>query len=468
MVGTPYIPEKITVHLGRPDDASARNVTVDFPLYIKNVASSELYPTWPEAALRANIYAIISFALNRYYTEWYPSRGYNFDITNTTQYDQAYVDGRSIYEPISEIVDEIFNSYIVRDGSIVPMATRFCDGRQSTCEGLTQWGSVDYANQGLGPYDILTKFYGKDINIVQNAPIGSNDNVADYPGEVLTLGSSGPPVERMARYLNTISKNYPAIPKVTPISNVYNIDTEAAVKKFQEIFNLPPTGVIDNATWLKIIYIYTSVKKLAELDSKGASITENSVEILPEMKLGDSGVWIQRLDYLLAVVSSYYRDVLTLDSNNDVFDEATEASVKSFQKLFGLPETGTVDTTTWGQLLRAYRGIAENVPLEYIGENIPLFPGYYLTQGMTNEYIELIQEYLSYISQNISDIPDVQITGYYGPQTDAAVTAFQNHYGLPVTGDIGLATWDAITDIYTELKFGYDKRPGQYPGYIIS
>jgi peptidoglycan hydrolase-like protein with peptidoglycan-binding domain len=348
------------------------------------------------------------------------------------------------------------------------MATRFCDGRQSQCEGLTQWGSVDYANQGLGPYDILTKFYGNDINIVQNAPIGSSDNVADYPGEPLTLGSSGPPVERMAMYLNTISKNYPAIPKITPVSNVYNIDTEAAVRKFQEIFNLPVTGVIDNATWMKIIYIYTSVKKLAELDSRGASIAENSVGRLPEMKLGDSGVWIQRLDYLLAVVSSYYRDVMTLDSNNDVFDEATENSVKSFQKLFGLPETGVVDSRTWGQLLRAYRGIAENVPLEYTGENVPLFPGYYLTQGMTSEYVELIQEYLSYISETIPDIPNVEITGYYGPQTDAAVTAFQTHYGLPVTGDIGLATWDAITDVYTELKFGYDKRPGQYPGYIIS
>jgi peptidoglycan hydrolase-like protein with peptidoglycan-binding domain len=468
MVGEPFIPETITVHLGRPDDASARNVTMDFPLYVKNVASSELYPTWPEAALRANIYAIISFALNRYYTEWYRSRGYDFDITNTTQYDQAFVENRSIYEPISEIVDEIFNSYIVRDGSIVPMATRFCDGRQSQCEGLTQWGSVEYANQGLGPYDILTKFYGNDINIVTDAPVRTPDTDTSYPGEPLSLGSNGPPVERMQRELNAISNNYPAIPKISPVSNVYDLPTQSAVKKFQEVFNLPATGVIDSATWYKIIYIFTSVKKLAELDSIGASLAEQTVVTAPEMKLGDTGIWVRRLDYILAVISSYYRDVKTLPVDNDVFGEDTEASVKSFQKLFGLPETGVVDRVTFQEMREAYNGIAENVPLEYIGENVPLFPGDYLTQGITSEYVRVIQEYLSYLSDTYPDIPDVEVTGYYGPQTEASVRAFQQHFGLPITGDVGIATWDAITELYTELKYGYTKRPGQFPGYIIS
>jgi peptidoglycan hydrolase-like protein with peptidoglycan-binding domain len=441
---------------------------MDFPLYVKNVASSELYPTWPEAALRANIYAIISFALNRYYTEWYRSRGYDFDITNTTQYDQAFVENRSIYEPISEIVDEIFNSYIVRDGSIVPMATRFCDGRQSQCEGLTQWGSVEYANQGLGPYDILTKFYGNDINIVTNAPVRTPDTDTAYPGEPLSLGSNGPPVERMQRELNAVSNNYPAIPKISPVSNVYDLATQSAVRKFQEVFNLPVTGVIDSATWYKIIYIYTSVKKLAELDSIGASLAEQTVVTAPEMKLGDTGIWVRRLDYILAVISSYYRDVKTLPVDNDVFGEDTEASVKSFQKLFGLPETGVVDRATFQEMREAYNGIAENVPLEYIGENVPLFPGDYLTQGITSEYVRVIQEYLSFLSETYPDIPDVEVTGYYGPQTEASVEAFQQHFGLPITGDVGIATWDAITELYTELKFGYTKRPGQFPGYTIS
>jgi peptidoglycan hydrolase-like protein with peptidoglycan-binding domain len=186
------------------------------------------------------------------------------------------------------------------------------------------------------------------------------------------------------------------------------------------------------------------------------------------MKLGDSGIWIRRLDYLLAVVSSYYRDVHTLPTNNDVFDADTEASVKSFQKLFGLPETGIVDSRTWQELLGAYRGISENVPLDYLGENVPLFPGEYLTQGITSEYVRIIQEYLNFLSDSYTDIPKVEVTGYFGPQTEAAVKAFQQRFGLPITGDIGLATWDAITSLYTELKYGYTKRPGQFPGYTIS
>ena len=156
MTGTPYIPNQIVVHLGAPGQA-AENVYVSFPDYIKNVASSEIYPTWPEAALRANIYAQISFALNRYYTEWYRSQGYDFDITNSTRYDQSYVPGRDIYDSISRIVDEIFNSYVVRRGSVEPYFTQYCNGTTTTCEGLSQWGTVALAEQGLGAYDILTR-----------------------------------------------------------------------------------------------------------------------------------------------------------------------------------------------------------------------------------------------------------------------------------------------------------------------
>lgn len=171
MTGEPFIPEKITVHLGAPDDRSAMNVTVNFVDYIKNVGSSELYPTWPESALRANLYAIISFALNRIYTEWYPSRGYDFDITNDTRYDQYYVHGRDIFQPISDIVDEIFNNYIRRQGSVEPLFASYCDGVRTQCEGLKQWGTVDLAEQGYIPYRILTYYYGDNIDIVQNAPL---------------------------------------------------------------------------------------------------------------------------------------------------------------------------------------------------------------------------------------------------------------------------------------------------------
>ena len=168
----PVIPETITVHLGAPDSA-AQNVVVPFVDYIKNVASSEIYPTWPENALRANIYAIISYALNRIYTEWYRSRGYDFDITNTTRYDQAFVPDRDIFENINDIVDEIFDEYVVREGSIQPLFTQFCNGTTSTCAGLSQWGTVSLAEQGLSPLEILKRFYGDDILILTDTPVTS-------------------------------------------------------------------------------------------------------------------------------------------------------------------------------------------------------------------------------------------------------------------------------------------------------
>ena len=181
----PVIPSNITVHLG-PANSPAKNVTVPFVDYIKNVASSEIYPTWPENALRANIYAIISFALNRVYNEYYRSRGYDFDITNTTAIDQAYTENGEVFENISRIVDEIFNNYIVRQGSIEPLAAKFCNGTTSTCAGLSQWGTVDLANQGLTPFEILTRYYGNDIGIVENAPV--EDVTESYPGAEFRIG----------------------------------------------------------------------------------------------------------------------------------------------------------------------------------------------------------------------------------------------------------------------------------------
>ena len=241
----PVIPQQITVHLGAPGDSTARNVTVPFIDYIKNVASSEIYPTWPEDALRANIYAIISFALNRIYTEWYPSRGYNFDITNTTQYDQAFVPDRDIFENISRIVDDIFNDYVVRQGNIEPLFTQFCNGTTSTCAGLSQWGTVSLANEGLTPFRILQNYYGDNIGIVENAPIVNLEE--SYPGEPLKLGDSGNNVKIIQTELNRIARNYPAIPKIAEENGIFGVDTENAVKKFQEIFNLEQTGTVNKS-----------------------------------------------------------------------------------------------------------------------------------------------------------------------------------------------------------------------------
>lgn len=465
MATTPFVPEQIIVHLGRPSDSSAANVTVDFPDYIKNVASSELYPTWPENALRANIYAIISFTLNRIYTEWYRSQGYNFDITNSIQFDQSYNPNGEAYQPISDIVDEIFNDYLRRQGSVEPLFAVYCDGIEATCNGLTQWGSVSLANQGYTPYEILTNAYGTDIDIVQDAPILPAQ--PSYPGSPLTIGSAGNEVGQLQVRLNRISSNYPAIPKIYPVSTVYEQSTADAVRAFQEIFGLPANGVTDKATWYKINYIYVSVKRLAQINSEGLTLEETSLQYPETLGLGATGTAVIYLQYFLQVVSAYYNAVLPLPDVTGTFDEATENSLKSFQQVFGLPQTGVVDRQTWNDLYRAYAGIVENVPINIEGANAVLYPGNILSEGMTNEYVRVLQQYLSYLHQTYPDIPDVSATGYFGPITRNAVLAFQRRFGITPSGSVGAETWEAITNAYSELRYGYQKQPGQYPGYII-
>ena len=270
-MAVPYIPESITVHLG-PPDSPAQNVTVSFPDYIKNVASSEIYPSWPDAALRANIYAQISFALNRVYTEHYRAQGYPFDITSSTAYDQSFFYGRDIYENISQIVDEIFNSYLARQGFIEPLFAQYCDGDRVTCAGLSQWGSLSLAREGYTPYEILTYYYGDDINIVTTDDVrGITESRPPVP---LSLGTSGPYVEAIQRRLNRISTNYPAIPKIYPVNGVFDEDTEAAVRAFQEIFSLTPDGIVGDATWYRIQYIYNAVKRLSDLYSEGLTLED--------------------------------------------------------------------------------------------------------------------------------------------------------------------------------------------------
>jgi len=250
------VPEYIKVHLGRPN-APAENITVSFSDYIKNVASSEIYPTWPENAIRANILAQISFALNRIYTEYYRSRGYDFDITNSTAIDQSFVKNRDIFDNISRITDEIFNDYIVRQGQVQPLFAQYCDGREVSCNGLSQWGTVTLANEGLSPYGILQRYYGNDINIVFDAPTGSVEE--SYPGIPLRLGSAGEDVRRLQIRLNRIGQNYPSISDIPEADGYFGVQTERAVRDFQRIFNLAEDGIAGKATWYKVINIYNGV-----------------------------------------------------------------------------------------------------------------------------------------------------------------------------------------------------------------
>ncbi|MBS1326994.1 MAG: spore cortex-lytic protein [Oscillospiraceae bacterium] len=458
MNGEPYIPQFLTVHLGAPG-SNAQNVTVSFPDYIKNVASSEIYPTWPENAIRANVYAQISYALNRYYTEWYRSMGYDFDITNSTRYDQAYVQNRDIFANISDIVDDIFNEYVYRQGSVEPYFTQYCNGTTVTCDGLSQWGTVPLAEQGYGPYDILVEFYGPDINLNTDTPVRINS--PSYPGLPLRLGDAGNSVRTKQVQLNSISRNYPSIPKIAPVDGVFGQETDDAVREFQRIFKLTADGIIGKATWYRIAYLYNSVKRLSELDSEGISLDEVAQQFPSLLSPGDTGDEVRMIQYYLQVVAAYYDTVPPLTTTG-VYDDATYQAVMAFQRTFGLTPDGIMGQQTWNELYKAYRGILDSTAVMEGG--VVLYPGTVLRIGSQGEYVQILQEYLAYISEFYPEIPAVQVTGVFGNQTQAAVIAFQNLFGLEAAGIVGPLTWDAIASLYSDLRVGNDKQPGQFPG----
>ena len=353
------IPDPITVHLGSPS-SSAANVQVRFTDYIKNVASSEIYPTWPDAALRANIYAIITFALNRVFTEWYRSRGYSFDITSSTAYDQAYVHGRTIFESISRIVDEIFNQYVRRQGQNAPYFTSFSNGTTATCSGLSQWGTVSLAERGLTPLQILRNYYPNNIEIAEtNAVTGV---LSSYPGTPLRTGSRGLDVQVIQTWLNRIRRNYPAIPEITDEAGVFGDSTRAAVTKFQSVFNLTADGVVGKSTWYKISYLYTAVARLAELDSEGTALGIGTVPPGSVLRQGSRGADVITLQYLLNLTSEFYPTVPRV-SQDGIFGSGTRQAVIAFQNAAGLDPDGIVGVNTWKALYDVYLGIGENVPM---------------------------------------------------------------------------------------------------------
>ena len=392
----PVIPETITVHLGLPNTA-AENVTVSFPDYVKNVASSEIYPTWEPAAIRANVLAIISFALNRVYTEYYPSRGYPFNITSSTAYEQKFIKGRSIFENISEIVDTIFNSYIRRIGFVEPLAAKFCNGTTTTCDGLSQWGSQAMAEQGADSITILRSYYGDNIEIVTNAPVMGIRY--SYPGAPVRLGDRGEAVLRIQTMLNRISRDYPAIPKVQPVDGIFGESTEQAVIKFQQIFSLTPDGIVGSATWYKLVFLYVGVLDLAELVSEGQTFYANAIplEFSDVVAPGDTGEEVRVIQYLLSVVSEFYSNVPPV-AVDGVYGPATRQAVIAVQQMAGLPQDGVVGEQTWQALYRLYAGIADTmteytnvIPEQYRPQlaesdatSLTQYPGRPLTLGSTD------------------------------------------------------------------------------------
>lgn len=458
----PSIPTSIVIHIGAPTDGGM-NVTENFSDYIKNVASSEIYPTWPEDALRANILAQISVAMNRVYTRYYRNRGFDFDITSSPAYDQTYVYQRDIFSNISAIVDEIFDSYIRRSGSIEPLFAEFCDGIEVNCNGLSQWGSVELANEGIGYEEILRRYYGNDIEIVRNVPI--QNTTIEAPSLPLSEGDSGRYVELVQIRLNRISANFPGIPKIHPVDGFFDRSTTDAVKKFQEVFALEQDGIVGRATWNSITHIYNSVKRLYQVSSEGLSISELETTYADVLRVGMTSPGVLTLQYYLSYIALFILSVLS-PAVDGTFGSGTANSVRSYQSTYGLDESGEVDELTWNSIENTYYGILQTIPYEYEDGLILPYPGRVLRIGIEGDDVSALQDYLNYISDYYPSIPKVNADGIFGEQTARAVRAFNEELGLPGNPErVTALVWNAIINVYDDLYTGSFVRDDQFPGY---
>lgn len=462
ILGQVTIPTYITVHLGRPQNA-AENVTVPFLYYLKNVACSEIYPTWPYEALKANIWAQASLALNRIYTEWYPSQGYDFDITNSTAFDQAFVKDRNIFDSVAVVVNEVFNQYIQKANYQEPYYAEYCDGKIASCPGMKQWGTLSLANQGYTAIEILRYYYGDSILIRESNNI--QDIQASYPG-VLRIGSSGQEVREMQEFLNAIAINYPAIPIIFPVDGIFNESTEAAVRVFQRQFNLTVDGIVGKATWYKISYIYAAVRKLAELTSIGRieDLYSGQYPGTP-LQEGDRGVEVQLLQYYLSAIAVFYPQIPNVSIDGRFGPELFKA-VLNFQRSFGLIEDGIVGRETWNRIYALYETLSDKIVPD---ESIPEYPGMTLQQGSSGENVRRIQTALNNISAQYPSIPLLVEDGIFGTATTTAVRAFQRQFGLTVDGIVGVLTWNKIFEVSALIDTGEEagEEMPPYPGTLL-
>ena len=462
ILGQVTIPTYITVHLGRPQNA-AENVAVPFLYYLKNVACSEIYPTWPYEALKANIWAQASLALNRIYTEWYPSQGYDFDITNSTAFDQAFVKDRNIFDSVAVVVNEVFNQYIQKANYQEPYYAEYCDGKIASCPGMKQWGTLSLANQGYTAIEILRYYYGDSILIRESNNI--QDIQASYPG-VLRIGSSGQEVREMQEFLNAIAINYPAIPVIFPVDGIFNESTEAAVRVFQRQFNLTVDGIVGKATWYKISYIYAAVRKLAELTSIGRieDLYSGQYPGTP-LQEGDRGVEVQLLQYYLSAIAVFYPQIPNVSIDGRFGPELFKA-VLNFQRSFGLIEDGIVGRETWNRIYALYETLSDKIVPD---ESIPEYPGMTLQQGSSGENVRRIQTALNNISAQYPSIPLLVEDGIFGTATTTAVRAFQRQFGLTVDGIVGVLTWNKIFEVSALIDTGEEagEEMPPYPGTLL-
>jgi len=469
------IPNFVTVHLGRPEN-QAPNVRVPFIDYIKNVASHEIFDTWPEQTLVANIYCIVSLTLNRIFTEFYRKRGLNFDITNHTSMDQQYTHHGTIGGRISAVVDRIFNNYLAIVGHMEPFLSLYNDGVVANFPGrLSQWGSFfDARDRGMSAWQIIRKYYPQNLELRQcnvfSGPLES------WPGSSLSLGSQGESVRTMQRYLNRILGRYTNV-IINPVDGIFGNSTRNSVLLFQQIYNLPQTGVIDRATWYQIGRIYGIEKALWEMNSEGIRIGIGTTPPTVIIREGATGARVTELQFLLDFIGMYY-DEIPFVAETSRFDRLTTESVRAFQRLFGLTVDGVVGPNTWRRLYEVYWGIENNaptpppVPPPTNPPNMPPYPGAVLRLGSSGESVRMVQQAINRLSEAIPGLPRVPEDGVFGEQTRDAIFAFQRIFGLSIDGAVGPITWERLMREYLDLQpEGPSVHPGPqlppYPGSAI-
>ena len=417
---------------------------------------------WPEQALRANIHCQISLALNRIYTEWYPSKGYTFNITNSTSYDQYYVHGRTVFDVMVRITNDIFNTYIRKTGTVNPYYSEYCDGKSVTCPGLKQWGTVTLANQGRNALQILKYYYGNDIEIIRTSNIQSIPQ--SYPGSPIRQGDSGTAVFTLQRQLNRITKDYPFLGLLT-VDGVFGAKMAATVRAFQKQFNLIADGVVGRQAWYKISYIYVSVKDLAELTSEG----EVSSGTLSDgtwggtvLRTGSTGSAVEQLQFWLNTLAQYESSIpsLTVDG---VYGTGTANTVRAFQRKYGLTVDGVVGRDTWTELYDQFRSIQSDngTPNAY--------PGTALREGSSGQNVRLVQFWLKIARTVYTSLANVTVDGKFGSATAAAVRRFQSYFGLTSDGVVGRITWNKLYEVYNDIAnklLSSSLRPGEYPGVL--
>ena len=337
----------------------------------------------------------------------------------------------------------MFNNYIYREGQIQPLNAIYCDGRNTKCNGLSQWGSVDLAKQNKTPLDILKYYYGNDVRIFENAPTG--ELIGTYPGYPIELGNAGDKVRVIQRELNRISNNYPAIPKIPRINGVFGKYTEDAVKEFQKIFNLNPTGIVDYSTWYKIKYIYNAVKRVNDIYSEGIVEEEEIFDYGNKLSYSDVGIGVQVLHYVLSSIAFFDPDLPSLKLNS-VYNDNTKTMVINFQNKYNLPATGEVDATTWNKIVEVYEDIIKSIPEEYAQYSDEFFQGRILALGMTGDDVRIIQNFLLKICKKFGNIPGVRVSGIFDDIMERSVMKIQSLNNIEPTGVIDPITWFNIVE----------------------